>query len=123
MRFIKRVAMTGLLCAMASAGIAAAATPATAGWSDCPAGYLCAYLGANGAGTPGKVSGDNANLLQYYKFDNAVSLYNHGNSCNVKIYSGLNWSGYSFVLDRGFIVPNLSGTVWYKNVASNDWCV
>ena len=72
---------------------------------------------------PGKVANDNANLLQYNKFDNAVSVYNHGNNCNVKLYAGLNWSGSSFVLDRGWTAPNLSGTAWYKNVASNDWCV
>lgn len=119
---IKRAAAAIAVAASATV-LGIAAPPASAGWSDCPAGALCAYLAPNGAGTPGKVFGDNANLLQYTKFDNAESLYNNGNNCNVEIYSGLNWSGYHFNLARGWAAPDLGGTVWYHNVASNDWCV
>jgi hypothetical protein len=124
MNIIKKAVAGGLLAVVATAGLAvASASSASAGWSDCNGGDLCAYLSTNGGGTPGRVSDDNANLLQYNKFNNAVSLYNNGNSCNVRLYTGLNWSGSSFVLNRGYTVPDLGGTAWYKNVASNDWCV
>ncbi|MET7850516.1 peptidase inhibitor family I36 protein [Streptomyces avermitilis] len=109
--------------ALAAVGALATAGPADAAWSDCPAGSLCAYLGTDGSGDPGTVSGDNNNLLQYNKFNNAESLYNHGNSCNVRIFSGLNKTGSSYVLDRGYTNPTLAGTVYWHNVASNDWCV
>ncbi|GAB7052872.1 peptidase inhibitor family I36 protein [Catenuloplanes indicus] len=124
MNILKKAIAGGALAVVATAALAAGtASSASAGWSDCAGGDLCAYLSANGGGTPGRVADDNANLLQYNKFNNAVSLYNNGNSCNVRIYSGLNWSGSSFVLPRGYTAPDLSGTVYYKNVASNDWCV
>ncbi|MGP3928302.1 peptidase inhibitor family I36 protein [Streptomyces sp. 8N616] len=109
--------------ALVAAGALATAAPAGAAWSDCPAGALCAYLGTGGAGDPGTVYGDNNNLLQYNKFNNAESLYNHGNNCNVRIFAGLNKTGANYVLDRGWANPTLANTVWWHNVASNDWCV
>ncbi|MEH0417983.1 peptidase inhibitor family I36 protein [Streptomyces sp. B21-083] len=109
--------------ALAATGAFVTASPANASWSECPAGSLCAYLAPNGSGAPGKVSDDNSNLLQYNKFDNAESLYNHGNNCNVRIFSGLGYTGSSYVLDRGMTNPTLANTVWWHNVASNDWCV
>ncbi|MGW2642025.1 peptidase inhibitor family I36 protein [Streptomyces sp. NPDC001348] len=109
--------------ALATTGALITAAPANAAWSDCPAGALCAYLGVNGAGDPGVVYNDNANLLQYNKFNNAESLYNHGNNCNVRLYSGLNYTGASYVLARGYYNGSLANTVWWHNVASNDWCV
>ncbi len=114
--------------ALAAIALAAAGTVATAGtshasWSECPAGALCAYLGTNGSGAPGKVYNDNSNLLQYNKFNNAESLYNNGNSCNVRIFSGTGYTGSNYVLSRGWTNPTLSGTVYWHNVASNDWCV
>lgn len=113
---------------VASAAVAAPeADPVTTmGWSDCPAGALCAYLSPNGDGTPGKVYEDNANLLQYDKFNNAQSVYNNGNNCNVALFSGLNWSGSRYVLARGYAIYNLNDPgwePWLRNVASNDWCV
>ncbi|MFJ7159321.1 peptidase inhibitor family I36 protein [Streptomyces sp. NPDC101118] len=108
---------------LAVTGVLAGAGTASAGWSDCPAGALCAYLDINGGGTPGKVYDDNANLLQYTKFDNALSAYNHGNNCNVKLYNGLNWSGSSQVLNRGAAFYDLRGSIFERNIASNDWCV
>jgi hypothetical protein len=98
----------------------------TLGWSDCPAGALCAYLSPNGDGTPGKVYNDNSNLLQYDKFNNAQSVYNNGNNCNVAIFSGTNWDGARYVLNRGYAIYNLNEPgwePWLRNVASNDWCV
>ncbi|WP_338898053.1 peptidase inhibitor family I36 protein [Streptomyces sp. TG1A-60] len=115
------IALGGL--ALAAVGTLATAAPANAAWSDCPSGALCAYLGTYGAGDPGTVYGDNNNLLQYNKFNNAESLYNNGNNCNVRIFSGLNKTGSSYVLNRGRTNPTLANTVWWHNVASNDWCV
>ncbi|MFD8734517.1 peptidase inhibitor family I36 protein [Streptomyces sp. NPDC059618] len=108
--------------ALATTGALVTAGPANAAWS-CPSGGLCAYLGVNGAGTPGVVYGDNSNLLQYNKFDNAESLFNNGNNCNVRLYSGTGYTGSSYVLDRGYLNGSLANTVWWHNVAANNWCV
>ncbi|MFB7083854.1 peptidase inhibitor family I36 protein [Streptomyces sp. NPDC056296] len=122
----KKIAAVLGAAALAGLGIAATATPASAAYSDCSSGALCAYLGDHGAGDPGEVFGDNRDLLQYSKFNNAESLYNNGNSCNVRIYNGLNYSGDSYVLPRGIAIYNLDGHLggkWADDVASNNWCV
>ncbi|MDO0935737.1 peptidase inhibitor family I36 protein [Streptomyces sp. DG2A-72] len=110
--------------ALAGLGIAATATPANAAWSDCSSGALCAYLSDNGGGDPGEVFGDNTNLLQFNKFDNAESVYNNGNSCDVRIYDQTGYSGNSFILHRARVVSNLD--TWMNgnfadDVASNRW--
>ncbi|MBC9725782.1 peptidase inhibitor family I36 protein [Streptomyces sp. TRM68367] len=112
--------------ALAGLGIAATATPANASYAQCDSGALCAYLGDGGAGSPGQVFGDNRDLLQYNKFNNAESVYNNGKSCNVRIYDEPNYRGDSFVLSRGFRIGNLdafrSGD-FADDLASNNWCV
>lgn len=110
--------------ALAGLGIAATATPASAAWSDCSSGALCAYLGDNGSGDPGEVFGDNTNLEQYNKFNNAESVYNNGNSCDVRIYDERNYTGDYWVLERSHYVSNLD--TWYNgdfadDIASNKW--
>jgi hypothetical protein len=114
--------------ALTGAALLGTAAPANAAWSDCPAGALCAYLDPNGGRDPGTVYGDNRNLLQYNKFNNAESLYNHGNNCDVVVFSGLNYSGFAENITRGTAVYNLYSDQngryrpLYHNVASNDWC-
>ncbi|WP_327317357.1 peptidase inhibitor family I36 protein [Streptomyces sp. NBC_01235] len=120
----KKIAAAVGAAALAGLGIAATATPASAAWSDCSSGALCAYLGDSGAGDPGEVFGDNTNLEQYNKFNNAESVYNNGNSCDVRIYDEQNYGGNSFVLHRGNAVYNLD--TWYDgtyadDLASNRW--
>jgi hypothetical protein len=129
---IRRKIAAGLAAAIVTTvGLTAVPSAAQAGWSDCPAGALCAYTATDGGGAPGKVTGDNADLLQYSKFNNAASLYNNGRNCNVAVYSKKNWTGTRKVLDRGDKQADLD-SLWnkingwsdlYKNVASNDWCV
>ncbi|GAA5212810.1 MULTISPECIES: peptidase inhibitor family I36 protein [Streptomyces] len=121
----KKIAAVLGAAALAGLGIAATATPASAAWTDCSSGALCAYLGDNGSGDPGEVFGDNTNLLQYNKFNNAESVYNNGNSCNVRIYNGTNYSGSSFVLLRGYVIGNLDAYrsgIFADDLASNNWC-
>ncbi len=127
----RKIAASFAVTTIATIGLVAVPTAAQAGWTDCNSGALCAYLSTDGGGAPGMVYGDNSNLLQYNKFDNAVSLFNNGNSCNVAVYSKKSWQGTRKVLDRGDKQGNLNSlwnqlTGWsdlYKNVASNDWCV
>ncbi|MEU1871849.1 hypothetical protein RKD37_003911 [Streptomyces ambofaciens] len=110
--------------ALAGLGIAATATPASAAWSDCDSGALCAYLSDNGGGTPGQVFGDNSNLLQYNKFNNAESVYNNGNSCDVRIYNATGYTGSYWVLERGLAVYNLDtfrDGIFADDLASNRW--
>ncbi|OPC77609.1 hypothetical protein B4N89_41670 [Embleya scabrispora] len=118
---LRKLTASGAAIAAAAMGLAVgSATPAVA--DPCPSGALCAYLSANYAGDPGTVYGDNNNLLQYNKFNNAVSVSNSGTQCTVTIYSGLNKTGSHQAIPRGYGIGNLSGTPYYKNIASNKWC-
>ncbi|AQS66718.1 peptidase inhibitor family I36 protein [Streptomyces pactum] len=114
------IASTAVIATTALGTGLAVATPAAA--DPCPAGALCAYLYTDYRGDPGTVYGNNSNLLQYNKFNNAVSVSNSGTQCNVRIYSGLSRTGSSVNIPRGYGIGNLSGTAFYKNIASNHWC-
>jgi hypothetical protein len=109
---------------LAGLGVGAMAAPAQAAWSDCDGGALCAYLSANGGGTPGQVFGNNSNLRQYNKFNNARSAYNNGNSCDVRIWTLLNREGSSALLHRGNAIYDThtwnNGQFRY-GIASNTW--
>ncbi|NNN31379.1 peptidase inhibitor family I36 protein [Streptomyces sp. S3(2020)] len=109
--------------ALAGLGIAATATPANAAWSDCDSGALCAYLGDYGYGTPGQVFGNNTNLEQYNKFNNAESVFNNGNSCDVRLYDEQNYGGNNVILKRGYIVRDLDteASTFAQDIASNYW--
>lgn len=97
------------------------APSAHAAKSDCPAGALCAYTQEDFGGTPGKVYQNNADLTMYYSFSHPKSIYNHGNSCDVTIYTGKNYSGYSMTIDRGDAYTFSENSVFRSGIASNRW--
>ncbi|MEU9199298.1 peptidase inhibitor family I36 protein [Streptomyces sp. NPDC048332] len=120
----KKLAAALGTAALAGLAIAATATSASAAWSDCSSGALCAYLGDSGAGDPGEVFGDNSNLEQYNKFNNAESVYNNGNNCDVRIFNGTGYTGSYWVLERGYVVSNLDtfrNGIFADDLASNRW--
>lgn len=81
-----RTLTLGAVTTAAAGGlVGVAASPASASLADCGSGYLCAYQATDYNTTPGRVSGNNTNLLQYPSFDNAVSIFNNGASCGVTI--------------------------------------
>ncbi|MFD6281905.1 peptidase inhibitor family I36 protein [Streptomyces sp. NPDC060209] len=109
---------------LAGLGVAATAAPAQAAISDCSAGALCAWLATGYAGDPGEVFGDNTNLRQYNKFNNAGSVYNHGNDCDVRIYTLKDHEGRSYLLRRGHAISNLntfSDGLFQYGIGSNKW--
>ncbi|WFE41114.1 peptidase inhibitor family I36 protein [Micromonospora sp. WMMD998] len=116
------VAVAGALAATTAVSLTATAAPASA--DACPSTKLCAYLSTNYGGVPGTVAGNNTNLLQYSKFDNAASVFNNGASCGVTIWNGTGYSGTSVYLPRGTGYSNLASQnpPFYLNVASNIWC-
>lgn len=106
---------------LAGVGVTLGAAPAHAAKSDCPSGALCVWTGTNFTGTMGKVFGDNNDLTMYYAFNNAKSVYNNGNSCDVTIYTGTNHSGYRITVYRGDAFSMSSSSVFYNDIASNNW--
>lgn len=109
---------------LAGLGMGATAAPAQAAQSDCSAGALCAYLATDYAGDPGEVYGDNSDLRQYEKFNNAKSAYNNGNSCDVRIYTLLGYEGSSYLLKRGTGIGDLTtfnGGQFEYGIAANKW--
>ncbi|MFQ6854253.1 peptidase inhibitor family I36 protein [Streptomyces sp. 35M1] len=110
---------------LAGLGMAATASPAQAAKSDCSSGALCAWLSSSYAGTPGQVWGNNTDLRQYNKFNDAGSVYNNGNSCDVRLYTLKNYEGRTYLLKRGYSISALKthfadGRFKY-GIASNKW--
>jgi hypothetical protein len=99
-----------------------AAVAPTASADTCPAGALCAFTETNWGGTAAPVYQKNANLLQYYNYSHAASLYNNGQDCNVTVWYGTDYSDSSYNLNRGTgwrsLGPNL-----YHHVGSDQWCL
>jgi hypothetical protein len=120
---LKRLAI-GTVSVLAATAATLAVTSVPASAHNCPSTKLCAYLSTGLNGTPGTVAGNNPNLLQYTKFDNAASVFNNGTSCGVTIWNGLNYTGTSVYLPRGTGYGNLAvdNPPFYKNIASNIWC-
>ncbi|MFB7651601.1 MULTISPECIES: peptidase inhibitor family I36 protein [unclassified Streptomyces] len=106
---------------VAALGVSLTATPAQASWDDCESGALCAYSKTKGGGTPGQVWGNNSDLRQYDKFDNAKSLYNNGNSCDVTLFTKTWFRGESQGFLRGYVVSDTSTTKFKDGVGSNIW--
>jgi hypothetical protein len=117
-----RLAAPVLVSSLALLGVALAQGQAAA--APCPSGALCAYTSPNYVGTPGPVYGNNRNLLQYYRYDNAESVVNNGRRCSVRIYTGRNYSGPNVLIPRGYGYSNLytQNRPMYHNIASNLWC-
>ncbi|MGW1529509.1 peptidase inhibitor family I36 protein [Streptomyces sp. NPDC002159] len=113
-----------ILTTIATAGTAEAAY-------NCPSGALCAYTSTYGGGSRGAVYEDNTDLTGFSQFRGAESLWNAGTSCNVRVYSGRNYTGNYWTLARGTGMYSLNdvannpewGTALYHHVYSNDWCV
>jgi hypothetical protein len=120
---LKRLAI-GTVSVLAATAATLTVTSVPASADPCPSTKLCAYLSSGYAGVPGVVAGNNTNLLQYTKFDNAASVFNNGTSCGVTIWNGLNHTGTSVYLPRGTGYANLydQNRPFYKNIASNVWC-
>ncbi|MDJ1135049.1 peptidase inhibitor family I36 protein [Streptomyces iconiensis] len=125
---IKKLLTSAAALAMAAGGVSVAvaapanATDTSATVAACPATKLCGYLSKNYVGDPGEVAGHNSNLLQYNKFNNALSVSNSGTQCTVRIYSKTGYGGSHVDIRRGYGIGDLTGTAYYKNVASNRWC-
>ncbi|EST23841.1 peptidase inhibitor family I36 protein [Streptomyces roseochromogenus] len=110
----------------ATTAVAAPAAQASAP-SDCPSTALCAYWGANftnGSGHPvEKVYQDNDDLTMYpnFYYSQGGSLYNHGASCNVTVYTATNGGGTPYNLNRGTGWANIGSNL--PHIESNRWCL
>src|SRR5262245_54878178 len=105
------------------------------GTGSCPAGYVCLWEHPNYTGRGVGFYGDNANYNALaaphdWLAGRASSLYNHGNSYDVRFFWLANYSGRSFVLCRGDAVSQLpedaelpagSPRTWNDEIAAHDW--
>lgn len=121
----------GVLVAPAGAAPAAAErnqiTPAA--MSDCPSSYFCVWVNSDFNDGPGKWQNNEGNYAnwphgtcQTGNWGNcASSVYNHGNSCRVSFYDGVNGTGaFYFALPRGSFLANLALDHWSDGSSPND---
>ena len=107
---------------LAGLGVGLTAPSAQAAKSDCYAGAFCAYTQSNHAGTPAKVYQNNTDLTMYASFAKPKSLYNRGNSCDVIMYTGKNYSGNQMLVERGDAFNVSADSTFRKNgIGSNKW--
>ncbi|MER5552553.1 peptidase inhibitor family I36 protein [Streptomyces sp. NPDC002793] len=115
-----KVGMVSGVVLMAGLGLGATSGTATAASSDCPKGWFCVWAGENYTGRMQKVQYDNANLSMYTVFANGFrSAFNNGNSCDVRVYSGKNYSGSLGTLARGEKGSSVDGDT--LKILSNKW--
>ncbi|MFJ6850915.1 hypothetical protein ACIQM3_10315 [Streptomyces sp. NPDC091271] len=73
-----------------------------------------------GGATPGQVWGSNNDLRQYTEFDNAKSLHEKGNSCDLEL-PDMQFRGGPQALLRGYGVRGTNDTKVEESVASVRW--
>ncbi|MBD0710842.1 MULTISPECIES: peptidase inhibitor family I36 protein [unclassified Streptomyces] len=105
--------------AVAALAIAPAAQAAPAG---CASGGLCAYYTSGYTGNVQTVFQDNADLTMYANFYNIQggSLYNNGQSCSVRVYTGKGGTGAGYALNRGTGWSTIGSNL--PHISSNYWC-
>lgn len=117
------------VAALAVVGGVFSAAPAYAAWNYCSAGFVCAYIDADGTGSNFYGQYDNTT---WNSFNNtASSLWNNGNTSNVNVYTGTSYTGSGFTVYRGtgnrhtnLFYDNTGGVgvgYWNDNLASNLW--
>ncbi|WP_433796310.1 peptidase inhibitor family I36 protein [Actinoplanes sp. CA-252034] len=117
------IASAATVTALAT-GLVAGPAQAAEDIAGCPDGGLCAYTEQWFNGTRGVVYANNTNLLQYYAFNNAQSVFNDGQDCNVRIYSGRSYTGSGVTIPRQHYFQAFApSSPYYNNIASNKWCV
>ncbi|UQA93501.1 peptidase inhibitor family I36 protein [Streptomyces halobius] len=89
------------------------------GAGACPKGYLCVWPKKNYKGRMQKVAGNNRDLARFGgAFGSRIySVYNHGRSCDVKVWAGKNYTGKSRVYKKGTKFVDPDGGV----IHSNKW--
>ena len=120
----KRVIAAGVAAVALTAGLTVGlASGAGAAPANCQSGALCGFTGANFTGSYGNLHGDNTNLV-FSPWTGVDSVYNNGNLCSVRIFSGTSFSGTGVSLPIGYQYTDLQSQapVFYHHIYSNDWC-
>ncbi|MFI0815249.1 peptidase inhibitor family I36 protein [Streptomyces sp. NPDC021098] len=120
--FARSMAVLAAAAGLATAAVVAAPA-AQAAPSGCSSGALCAYLSESyTGGTPQRVWENNKDLTQYvyFYYMQGGSLYNNGTQCDVWVYTGKNYSGSHYELNRGTGWASIGSNL--PHVSSNHWC-
>ncbi|WP_420313611.1 peptidase inhibitor family I36 protein [Actinopolymorpha alba] len=100
-----------------------------AGYYDCPAGYLCAWVDTDYRGRMGQWSGNNRHWSAFSNStcqtgswnDCASSARNNGRYCDVLMYEHAGYGGTPWLLWRGEGQSNLGRRGANDKISSNSW--
>lgn len=117
--------------ALVIAGVGVGAAPANAAADACDSGAFCLWYGADFPGVPS--GGEYQSSTSVYVVtanDTASSIYNRGNSCNIRYYEDVNYGGRNEGLTRGSLVSDLRsvllpfpgvGQTWNDRISSHKF--
>lgn len=134
---IRRLVAAAAMALVAGGVVAvpAAAEPtgdvSVAAREDCGAGNFCAWVNPGFNDGPGQWPGNAPNYTKWghrscglgslWTWTNcATSVYNHGNSCTVTIYSDINYRGAYIVLPRGSYLADMRADRMSDGASAND---
>ncbi|MBD8000420.1 MULTISPECIES: peptidase inhibitor family I36 protein [Oerskovia] len=121
MRKISKLMAAAAVAAAIGGGGVIAAAPASAS-SDCAAGYACAWEHANyNPGNVGKKVSFQYGIpdMRNFGFDDmASSLKNSGRTSNAAWSQDLNYTGRTWVLNRGYVSSDLAGSWLQDSITS-----
>ncbi|MGY4643206.1 peptidase inhibitor family I36 protein [Cellulomonas sp. URHB0016] len=118
MRKISKIAAAAATAALMTVGAVLVATPASAGDGACSLGYACAWKDSNYNGARVTFQYRIPNMSDYGFNNVASSLANNGRTSNVMWYTGTNYDGSGWLLQRGYWSANLAGT-WLQDAISS----
>jgi hypothetical protein len=109
----QKVAVLAVAAATVLGGSVLTAAPAMAGTGDCGTAKFCAWNNADYKSFLSGWSGDSQAWSVSYR-NKATSLYNNGNTCDIRFYDEINKGGYYGDLARGAVYAQLASwwIVW-----------
>ena len=117
MRKISKLMAAAAVAAAIGGGGVVAAAPASAS-SVCSAGYACAWEHANYVGKQVSFQYGIPDMRNFGFDDMASSLKNSGRTSNAAWSQDLNYTGRTWVLNRGYVSSDLAGSWLQDSITS-----
>lgn len=125
---VRRGALASVFAAVLLSATLLVAPPALAAAADCGSGQFCLWTNGNFEGTRQGWTGNKTSYNSTMS-NKATSIYNRGNSCDIRIYADTSYAGHNDLVPRGNQYSNLAlwwwggnpFTSWNDQIESHRW--